>query len=247
MSNGTKNDLKVSLVVGAGEVGKSLYRVIRKTYKADMIDRGGETYIEGLGVDVLHICIPWSKEFIKSVKEYIKQFDPKATVIHSTVPVGTTEKLGSNVFHSPIRGKHPHLDKGITTFTKDVGGKNRRLGKLLEKYFRKAGIPTKWRKSSRDTELAKIMCTTYYGWVICFCKEMEKLCKKHNTSFNFVYKQFNEDYNDGYVRLGEQQYRRPILKAMKGPIGGHCVINNCYLDKNKITREVLKMNKTYEI
>jgi len=227
-----------------GEIGKSLYNILKKHYLTIGIDKEEGAVVP---VDVMHICFPYSKKFVKQVKQYIEKYSPQVVVVHSTVPVGTTERCGENVFHSPVRGKHPNLERGLKNFMKELGGKDEDIGSFLEGYFRKAEIPVLHRGySAKHTEFAKIMSTTKYGWDIVFCKEMKKMCDEYGLDFDFCYKRWTKDYNNGYAGLGDDQYIRPVLKPMPGKIGGHCVVQNCDLDKNKITEFILKCNKSYD-
>lgn len=238
------NGLKRGLILGKGEVGSSLYKILSGIYKIDILDKNESTSYK---YDILHICFPYSENFVKYVKEYIDKYKPKVTVIHSTVPVGTTVSCGKNVFHSPVRGKHPNLVESLKLFTKEIGGRPEELGYKLQTYFRDAGIPARYlEKLSEDTEFAKIMSTTYYGWNIVFCKEMKKLCDKKGIDFNFVYKMWNDDYNKYYRQLGDKQYTRPVLDPIPGPIGGHCVVQNCVLDDNFLTETIIHKNFEYE-
>ena len=97
-----------TLIIGAGEIGNALSDILSKSFNTLIRDKED---FKIQGIEVLHICYPWSKDFIKSTREYIKEYQPKYTVIHSTVPVGTSRKLGS--FHSPVRGVEPDLTQGI--------------------------------------------------------------------------------------------------------------------------------------
>lgn len=239
MSIGTNR----TLIIGAGEIGKSLYNVLKDTYEVSIRDRKEEQEYEA---DILHICYPYSGVFEEITKAYIEKYNPKVVVIHSTVPVGTTRMLGENVLHSPVRGKHPQLEESIKHFTKEIGG-SVKWGYLIRDYFRKAGIPAEYlNKSSDDTEFAKIMSTSYYGFNIVFCKEMKRLCDEKGIDFEYVYKKWNIEYNNGYETLGDRKYVRPVLDPMPGKIGGHCIINNCKLEDNVITKFILEREETYD-
>jgi len=232
-----------NLIIGGGEIGKSLYEVLKYSH---------ETYIRDVddikldGVEVLNICYPPIKDFIKVTKAYIKQYNPKVTIIHSTVAPGTTEKCGENVVHSPVHGKHPNLQGGILTFVKYVGGNNAYSVNLANRFLKQAKIKTKVVANSKTSEISKIMCTSYYGWVIIFMKEMVKICKENGVPFNEVYSDWNFLYNTGYAELGMRQFTRPVLEPMDGPIGGHCVVNNSHLMRNLITDLILKKNEEYK-
>ncbi len=231
-----------SLIIGRGEVGQSLYHVLKTAHSAKIRDKR-PLLEEKQGAtprfEVLHICFPYFKGFEEEVKKYQKQYGPKYTIIHSTVPLGTSRKCKS--FHSPIRGSHPNLTKSIKTFIKYLAPADMKL----KTYFAAANIKVKMFDKQETTELLKILSTTYYAWNIIFCKEVKKICDKHKLDFNEVYTRPNQTYNEGYEILRKTNVRRPILEPMPGPIGGHCLIPNCELLKSKITSLLLKFNKNY--
>lgn len=230
---------KKHLIIGSGEVGRALYNVLKKHYRVFIRDKDDKLEDK---FDILHICYPSIKNFVKISKDYIKKYKPSLVIIHSTIPVGTTKKIASFAVHSPIRGIHPHLEKGIKTFVKYFGGKK---AKEAAKIFSKIGIKTLAFKKPEITELIKILDTTYYGWNIIFNKEVKKICDKYKLDFNEVYTIPNKDYNNGYKKLGMLHVIRPVLKYMPGKIGGHCIISNCHLLNSWITKMIIKKNKEY--
>lgn len=227
------------LIIGAGEVGKSLYNVLKKNYEIFIRDRNSD--VSGY-FDVLHITYPYFKNFVQVTKKYVVQYKPQLVIIHSTVPVGTTRKISSSAVHSPIRGLHPYLDKGIRTFVKYFSGPK---ASQAARIFSAIGIKTKVFRKPETTELLKILDTTYYGWNIVFCKEVKRICDKLRLDFNEVYAIANVDYNDGYKRLGRPDVVRPVLKPMTGKIGGHCIVQNCDLFNDWLTKIVKERNKKY--
>lgn len=96
-----------TMIVGYGEIGQSLCKVLNKKYSIDIIDINIEPNVSG--VDVMHVCFPYSKNFIKEVKRYRKKYKPNYIIIHSTVKIGTAKKC--KAYYSPVRGIHPHLVK----------------------------------------------------------------------------------------------------------------------------------------
>lgn len=223
-------------VVGIGEVGSAIVEVFSrnfKVFKKDInFDEIGEQKI-----DYLHICIPYNDKFITTVISQIKKNNPILTIIHSTVAVGTTRKIFKKtklpLVHSPVRGTHPNLEKDIKRFVKYVGPVNEKSAKLAENHFKKAGLQVELMENSEETELGKLLDTTYYGWNILFCKSVGKLCQDLNLNFNNVYSRFNQTYNQGYKKT-KLYVLRPVLKYIhkddKGNgIGGHCVMENTKL------------------
>lgn len=212
----------VHLIVGYGEVGKALHKIIGK---AMYFDRKKTTW-DGNPVDIVHICIPWSKDFTKEVEKWKGK---SLVIIHSSTPVGICDALG--VVHSPIRGVHPHLEKGIRTFVKYFGGKG---AKKAAEIFKDLRISTRVFKNAKTTEAIKLWDTTQYGRLIMLEKEIYEWCQKNKVDFNSVYRNANQDYNIGYMRLGRPEVVRPWLKHVEGPIGGHCVVPNAKLLKVKL-------------
>lgn len=224
-----------TLIVGYGEIGKSLYSVLHST-GYDVYHRDVECAMEISDVEVMHICFPYSKHFVKNVKVYKKLYKPKYTVIHSTVPVGTAAKC--DCYYSPVRGVHPHLEESLKTFVKYLAPRSEEL----RKYFENANVPVQLHDSRETLETMKLYCTTIYGLNIIAQKEMWNFCKKHGLDFDIAYTESNQSYNDGYDALGCPQYKKYILKNYDGKIGGHCVIPNCELLNTDIAKFVLKQN-----
>lgn len=227
------------LIIGAGEVGRALFHVLKKRYDVVLRDRDGH---KGERYEILHIAYPPSKNFIAVTKRYIKQYRPRIVIIHSTVPAGTTRRIAPFAVHSPIRGVHPRLEAGIKTFVKYFGGKK---AKEASQYFGALGMPIKIFPKPETAELLKILDTTYFGWNIVFAKEAKRLCDAFGLNFDEVYTIANRDYNEGYRRLGMSHVIRPVLKNIPGKIGGHCVIPNCDLLDDWLTKVIKERNRRY--
>jgi len=220
-------------ILGFGEVGKAIAKFYGSagSPQAKIKDLNRD---DGLtGVEILHICLPWSKNFVKIVKKEIKKIKPKLTIIHSTVAIGTTKKIISGlprdyrgVVHSPIRGIHPELYQGIKTFVKYVGTDNKKAGRLAEKHLQGLGVKTKIFYPSLTTEIGKLLDTSYYGLCVAWHGEMKKICDKFGVDFEKAVTDFNKTYNEGYEKLGKPNVIRPVLYPPKGGIGGRCIVPN---------------------
>lgn len=233
---------KKHLIIGAGQIGSSLYKVLSPHYNVSIMDKDDKFEEE---FDVIHICYPPIKNFVRVSKNYIKKFNPKLVIIHATIPMGITKKVSSLLaVHSPVRGVHPNLDKGIKTFVKYFGGPKEKA-RAAAKIFSDIGIKTKIFEKAETTELLKILDTTYYGWNIIFAKEVKRICDKVKLNFDDVYTIPNYDYNDGYIKLGKSNVVRPVLKAVPGKIGGHCVVPNLELLDDWIADIIKERNKKY--
>lgn len=225
-----------TVIVGYGQIGKSLYSLLRKKYTVHSVDVKNNKFLIK-NVKVLHICFPYSNNFVSEVNKYKKIYNPIYTVIHSTIPVGTSEKC--KAYYSPVRGIHPYLKKSLKIFVKYMAPKN----KFLKNYFSKVGVKVEEHASRKTLEAMKLYCTTMYGLNIIAEKEIWNFCKKHKLDYDIVYTKSNKTYNDGYKKLGFPQFIRYDLKHMDGKIGGHCVIPNCYLLNSNISKFIINQNK----
>lgn len=208
-----------------GEVGSALKRIFPDAHTYDISSgygRGMEFLENTYGV--VHICFPYANNFEEMVEKYQRRFKPSITIIHSSVPIGTSDKL--DAVHSPIRGVHPHLEKGIRTFVKYFGGLKAHEAAQI---FKDAGIKTRVVREAKTTEAAKLWDTTQYGVMILLEKEIHKFCRDNGLDFEIVYAEFNETYNLGYASLDMLHVVRPALMHKEGPIGGHCILQNAAL------------------
>lgn len=217
-----KTDSVSNLVIGVGEVGKAILKIL----DCEGIDKNEDA--TDTHYDFLHICINYSDHFVDIVKTYQRQYTPKYTIIHSTVPIGTSLKC--DAVHSPIRGVHPELEKGIRTFVKYFGGPN---ALPCAKLFQEKGLKVKVTEKSNNTEAMKLWDTTQYGILIMLNREIYNFCQKNQLDFDTVYTDANKTYNDGYMELGRPEVVRPWLKHSGFKIGGHCVLPNAKLLKSE--------------
>lgn len=225
-----------SLIIGMGEIGSSLYNVLKKEYQVDTFDIKKDIILYSGQADILHICFPYSDTFENQVKHYIREHKPKYTVVHSTVPPGTCDRLG--VIHSPCIGIHPHLEKSLTTFTKFIGGIE---ASHVADYFRRAGMKVYIVDKAESTELMKILDTTFYALCIEYFKDIKTQCEKLDVPFE-LWTVYNENYNRGYEKLGYPEYVRPNLTPIMKKQGGHCTLPNCELIDTDFTRLIKKLN-----
>lgn len=230
----------VHLIIGGGEVGKALLKVLSPRYDTQLRDMSDN--VQG-HFDVLHIAYPHVENFIEVTKKYIEEYTPALIVIHSTVPVGTTKTFGDIAVSSPVRGAHPNLAEGIQTFVKYFGGPK---AKEAADIFASIGVPTRVFEKAETAELGKLLDTAYYAWNIIFAKEVKRVCDKMDLDFDEVYTTPNKDYNEGYKKLGKPNVIRPVLEPTPGPIGGHCVIPNAELLDDWLTEIIKERNKAYE-
>lgn len=224
-----------SLIIGYGQIGKALEQVLND-YNPSVYDL--ELDLPEGEFDILHICFPYTKDFINEVQKYQDKFKPQYTVIHSTVPVGTSRAC--NAIHSPVVGIHPHLARSIKTFTKFFGGEQ---ASGVADYFRRAGCKVYLFDDQETTELAKLSQTTYYAMTIEYVKMLKRICNEKGLSFTEVSTTFVNDYNRGYEELGMPEIKIPNLVPIMREQGGHCTIPNCDLWTNDFTEFIKEQNK----
>lgn len=222
------------LIVGAGEVGQALATILHRYFPVEIRDIGQTDH----ECDVLHVAIPWQDEFVTQVKEYADLHRAQLVVVHSTVPVGTCDEHGW--VHSPVRGRHPHLDLGIAAFIKHVGGL--RAVEAAE-VFEFAGIRTVIHPRAADTEAGKLWELVQYGLQISIERAIHVWCTANDLDFDTVYTQFANTYNHGYALTGDPQFIRPVIEHMPGPIGGHCIIQNAELLDHPLAQFLLTIEK----
>ncbi|MFP3984472.1 MAG: GDP-mannose dehydrogenase [Candidatus Bathyarchaeia archaeon] len=242
-------DQEKVLVVGLGEVGRSLFELLRESGRFEVYGFDvDEEKIQEIGqaalpseVDVMHVCIPCVSrdEFVNAVVDHVERFKPRLVIINSTIPPMTTRTLfdcccNCFVAHSPVRGVHKsleHMKWELKRWTKYVGGVNNESAEAACGHLEKAGFRTKILKSSLETELAKLFETTYRAWMIVFFQEMHRVSRGFEADFDGVV-DFIEDTHR--VRLD-----RPVM--FPGVIGGHCLVPNIQLLLQSCDSEFLRL------
>ena len=250
--------MQTVLIVGLGEIGGTVYSVLDESNKFDIygIDADKkkmeeyptkEPLNQTNKLDVMHICIPVpnKNKFIEITKGYIQKYNPKLTIINSTVPIGTTLELykqcGGLIAHSPCRGVHKnkeYMKKEFSRWTKYVGGATPEAGKAAEDHFILAGLKTKQLTNCSDTEFAKLFETTYRTWMIVFFQKMNQLARKHSSLNPDLKIDFDEtvDFIEDTHRVRTD---RPVM--FPDAIGGHCLLPNSKLMLEELEPEMLKL------
>lgn len=254
MNNSTPKKQTVG-ILGYGEIGKAMAKICHEAEYNVLIREIDYDQIGKNKIDYLHINIPEinPKAFIKIVTEYIKELKPKLVVINSSTTTGTTRKIfqntGISIAHSPVIGVHPHLYESIKfIFPKIIGAVDEKSLKLAKKHLKSLELKIEVYDSSENSETAKLLDLTYFAWNIIFCKWMAKIAEDLNLNFEQIYTRQNQIYNEGYKKL-LPHVMRPILKPVKGPIGGHCTIPDVKMfdkfHKSNFTKFILNENNNY--
>jgi UDP-N-acetyl-D-mannosaminuronate dehydrogenase len=206
-----------SLIIGAGQVGSSLLKIISPHHESYIRDVDS---ISVEGVEVLHICYPDSASFVDTTKSYIEEYKPKLTVINSSVAVGKTAQCGPHVVNSPVRGRHPNLETEMLHYPKFIGTDNRDDADLAAKYFQECGWETVV-CDSNTTEFLKLISNVHMGLEIAWRQEVGRMMRAFGVSVA-AYEEWERSYNEGYRKSGHDNLIRPLMRP--GPIGGHCIL-----------------------
>ena len=208
------------ILIGYGEVGKGIYEAFKDHHDIDIHDPLQNRHAGvGLDYELMLVAIPYNEDFVDTIKTYQQVFYPKHTIIFSTVPIGTSRKLGAS--HSPIEGRHDKMGEYLRTGRHWLGGVNQEA----VSFFIKAGLSVMACKTPEETEFLKLRSTTIYGINIEFARYCEKVGKELEIPAG-TFEVYDMDYNLLNVRLGCFKYVRYVLQSPKGKIGGHCVLPN---------------------
>jgi UDP-N-acetyl-D-mannosaminuronate dehydrogenase len=240
---GEKGQKMKPLIIGFGSVGKAIYDIVKEAYpETEWLDVKQKKIKEP--VDIIHICYPVSQpeKFEDTTVAYIKRFNPKkVTIINSTVPPGTTNRIYNAtkmaVVHSPVRGLHTSLKRHIFRFVKYIGAPKREWAEIAKEHFESLGIECYICRSPLETELGKILDTTQYAYMIAFSQEMHRWCRELGVDFNEAIMHFNITYENG--KDPKKHPSRPIL--FPDIIGGTCLIPNINLLNTKIDSKFLQI------
>jgi len=241
---------KIQLVAGLGEIGKPLYNLLSKSgsvFGYDINPKLMKKKIDFKRTDVivLHICIPFTSNFIADVYSLNKKFQPKLIVIHSTISPYTTKKLQKKInipiIYSATRGIHKRMLSDLKRYTKffaiEKSTPNSKWAiNIYTRLMQKCDVKTKKMTSPLTLELAKIICdTSYYGWLINYAQLSNMIAIQHKVDYDEMWS-FSDEI---HKFLGN----RP--KMFPGFIGGRCVIPNLDLISDKTLDLIKEINLDY--
>lgn len=231
----------ISLIIGQGQIGSAVKGFISQyesVYTYDIKDEHKRSIPSIL--DVMHVCIPYSESFVEDVKEYIKKYEPKYSIIWSTVPIGTCRAIGG-VVHSPVEGVHPKLEQSIAIMTRWISANEPELAVFFTDYFSAMDLEVNVLHNTDFTEALKLLSTAEYGANLVFADYKAYVAEKIGMSYQFM-KDWNEDYNKLYHQLGlSKKFQKFVLDSPAGKIGGHCIIPNAKLLNKEYHSDILDM------
>ena len=244
--------MKKDIVVGLGEIGLPILKLISKKHNAvgfdidnKLMKKGKFQKFQNYQTEFLHITIPVSQKFDSNVIALFKKFVPECVVIHSTISPGTTERLQKllpiPLIYSATRGVHKNMLKDLKRYTKFFVISSRAPKKqwAVSTYSRKmkeCGVKTKKMSKPETLELAKIICdTSYLGWLVNYAQLSNIIAIEHEVDYDEMWS-FSDEIQEF---LGNRPKMYPSF------IGGHCVIPNLNLINNETLNIINKMNNSY--
>jgi len=215
------------LVIGLGEVGRSLYKIFSENfmnvygYDSDESKTVHELEAIPKPIGFMHIAYPYiDNRFIDSTINYIALLNPRLVIIHSSIPPGTTRliqsKVNSKVAYSPVRGKHPNLYEHLRFWTKWVSAVDRAGVELARRHLEEAGFKVRVAENPESLELAKLWETVYRAAMIACWQEIHRISRKFGADIRVV----AEFVKEVHEVLGDRPLYYPDV------IGGHCLIPN---------------------
>jgi len=215
------------LIIGLGEVGKPLYKILSENftnvygYDSDRSKTIHELKAIPKPIEIMHIAYPYTGgEFIDSTINYIRSFNPRLVIIHSSIPPRTTRliqsKTNSIIAYSPVRGKHPNLKEHLRFWTKWISAVNQAGIELAKRHLEKAGFKVKVAKDPESLELAKLWETIYRAAMIACWQEVHRISKDLGADIKVI----AEFIQEVHEVLGDRPLYYPDV------IGGHCLIPN---------------------
>ena len=241
-----------TIVAGLGEIGFPILKLVSKSGLAigydinpKLMDEKKFRKYEKLKTSFLHICIPFSDNFIKNILSLVSKFNPEVIVIHSTISPGTTSKLQSQlqipVIYSATRGVHKRMLHDLKRYVKffavePTAPRSKWASSAYSSMMKKCGVKTKKMTTPLTLELAKIIVdTSYYGWLINYAQLSNMIAIKHKVNYDEMWSFADEI----------QKFLGNRPKMFPGFIGGHCVIPNLDLIKDDTLNLIKDINSDY--
>ena len=219
------------VVLGMGEVGQPLFRILSRKFDCVAVDIDPVEIKEPCAM--LHVCYPfWVPDFVATTARYIEKYKPRLTMIHSTVAPGTTRKIhetlpGRAIVYSPVRGKHARMEADMLRYKKFVAGSDPEAVEEAQQHLRQAGFQTDTFRTPDIAELSKLLETTYFGVLIGWAQEVERLAARYDGGFDDVVSFIKEvDFLPSHI--------------FPGLIGGHCVMPNIALLRTHLKSDFLE-------
>jgi len=234
-----------------GEVGGSLYSLFVDAGESVVGIDIGENELSMkddkrignslLTPDFMHICFPYSLDFVRAVNNYIIEYANESTqvIIHSTVQPFTTSKIYEmyeKVGYSPVRGVHPNLEKDLKKFPKFYASPRKDNVSAVKEMYRRVGMKCIDSVDTTTLEFAKLINTVFYGAIIGITQDVLLMSHHFNLNPKTIY---------DFVKSTGDRTLMPYAQK----IGGHCVTPNAEILESFLSTTagfVLQSNELFE-
>lgn len=226
---------KTAVVIGCGEIGMPIYRLCCTGFEQVLAEdlRLEDPAKPKYDVEVMHVALPGDlPDFQRYVVEYYYAYRPGIVIVHSTTPPGICDTIATelgldNVVHSQVHGKH-HGDRMLSDmlrYPKFVGTESEiAFQKAKDALVLMGHPPEKIRRlsSTQSGELVKLLSTSFFGYLIVWTQVVDRIARDAGVSFQELM---------SFTELDTTDFE--IAGKFPGHIGGHCVIPNIELLKDK--------------
>ena len=219
---------KTAVVAGCGEIGKPIFQMCRGAYRQVIAEdpAAGKPESPMYPVDALHIAIPGSMpNFVKIVSDYFARYKPQIMLIHSSTAPGLSDEIvkavGEDaVVHTQVHGKHHgnRMHRDMLRYPKFVATRSDAAYEKAKAALEAIGHPGDniiRLSSPLAGELVKLLATSFFGYLIAWVQEVERLSEMSGISYEELM---------SFTKLQTDDFR--IENKFPGVIGGHCVLPN---------------------
>jgi hypothetical protein len=219
---------KTVVVVGCGEIGHPIWQLCRGCFEQVLAEdpRYGEPEKAKYPVAAMHVAIPGSlPDFVEIVAGYIDKYDPEIVLISSTTVPGVTDKLvdrfgADKIVHTQVHGKHHggRMRRDLLRYPKFVATRSDEAFEKAKEILIAMGHPPEnivRLSCPMAGEVVKLLATTFFGYLIVWAQEIERLSEKCGVSYDELM---------AFTRLQTDDYN--IANKFPGVIRGHCVMPN---------------------
>jgi UDPglucose 6-dehydrogenase len=184
-------------IVGFGVVGKSMKSLLPDAVVYDTAPGMPHDKQEVNQCDITFVCVPTPAASdgscdISIVEDSVEWIETSIIVIRSTVPPGTTKRLGRNynkriVFNPEYLGEtpwHPYRDAKNIPFT-ILGGPRKDTAEVAEVYGQMYGPSVRiYLTDSTTAELAKYMSNCFFATKVVFCNEFYRIANAFGVEYH---------------------------------------------------------------
>ncbi len=219
---------KTVVVAGCGEIGLAIWQLSRGGFEQVIVEdpQYGEAEPAKYEVAALHVAIPGGlPNFVDIIDGYVTKYNPNIILFHSTTIPGIIDKLidrfgVDKIVHTQVHGKHSgeRMRRDMLRYPKFVATtSDRAFEKAKDVLVGMGHAPEDIVRLSSPMagEMTKILATTFFGYLIVWAQEIERISEKCGVSYEELM---------AFTRLQTDDY--DIANKFPGEIGGHCVMPN---------------------